>query len=159
MGRELRKVPANWKHPKDGNYYYIPLLGHSFKEDLAEWEEGKKQWDAGFAATYDNANPWGPKKEYHLGSTYEEFNGKKPDPADYMPEWPESEKTHIQLYETTSEGTPLSPVFPKEQFEQLCEWAADNAPTFAEFKTSKEQWMKMLSEGLVSHTVGNITFI
>lgn len=25
MGRELRRVPANWKHPKDGNGRYIPM--------------------------------------------------------------------------------------------------------------------------------------
>jgi len=49
-----------------------------------------------------------------------------------------------QLWETTSEGSPSSPVF--KTLDELCEWCAENATTFASNKATKEQWRKMLSE-------------
>ena len=49
-----------------------------------------------------------------------------------------------QLWETTSEGSPVSPVF--DTLEKLCEWCEDGASTFGSLKTTKEQWMKMLGE-------------
>lgn len=63
----------------------------------------------------------------------------------------------FQLWETTTEGSPQSPVF--ETLEALCEWCAENANTFANYKATKEEWMKMLSGGNVHHTEGNITFM
>jgi len=62
-----------------------------------------------------------------------------------------------QLWETTSEGSPISPVF--STFEELCEWCADNASTFASFKATKEEWMKMLDDGFVYHQEGNVIMI
>lgn len=48
-----------------------------------------------------------------------------------------------QLWENTSEGSPMSPVF--STLEDLCAWCEENATVFADSKTSKEQWMKKLS--------------
>ena len=62
-----------------------------------------------------------------------------------------------QLWETTSEGSPSSPVF--ETLDALCEWCEDNATTFGSSKTSKENWKKMLDDGFVSHQDGNMIFI
>jgi hypothetical protein len=72
-----------------------------------------------------------------------------------------------QLWETTSEGSPDSPVF--KTLDELAEWCEKNATTFADNKASKEQWMKMLGEtvtetgkkvqGLVCHQEGNFTFM
>lgn len=47
MGREVRMVPAGWEHPVDENGEFIPLLTGSFSEELAEWQEGKRQWEKG----------------------------------------------------------------------------------------------------------------
>lgn len=63
----------------------------------------------------------------------------------------------FQLWETTSEGSPSSPVF--KTLEALCEWCASNATTFGSNKASKEQWMQMLDDGFVHHTQGGVTFI
>lgn len=49
----------------------------------------------------------------------------------------------FQLWETTSEGSPISPVF--STIESLCDWCAENASTFAHFKVSAQEWMKMLT--------------
>ena len=62
-----------------------------------------------------------------------------------------------QLWETTSEGSPTSPVF--SSLEELCEWCADNATTFAHYKTTKEEWMQMLNDDFVVHRQGNAIFM
>lgn len=59
-----------------------------------------------------------------------------------------------QLWETTSEGSPKSPVF--ATFDALCEWCADNATTFADYKATKEEWAKMLGDDFVCHKEGNV---
>lgn len=62
-----------------------------------------------------------------------------------------------QLWETTSEGSPQSPVF--KTLEELCEWCEENATTFAHFKASKEEWINMLNDDFVHHKQGNAIFI
>jgi len=47
----------------------------------------------------------------------------------------------FQLWETTSEGSPVSPVF--ETDEALAEWCEANATPFASFKWSRERWLNM----------------
>lgn len=59
-----------------------------------------------------------------------------------------------QLWSTTSEGSPKSPVF--ATFDKLCEWCAENATTFAWHKATKEEWAKMLDHGFVYHQEGNV---
>lgn len=63
----------------------------------------------------------------------------------------------FQLWETTSEGSPMSPVF--ATIEALCDWCADNATTFGSFKATSDEWRKMLDAGFVSHTEGNMVFL
>jgi hypothetical protein len=68
-------------------------------------------------------------------------------------EWKEEEPPigeGYQLWQTTSEGSPVSPVF--KTLEELCEWAEKNADVFAGIKTSKEEWKKMLGGNFVSVT-------
>lgn len=75
-------------------------------------------------------------------------------------DWKETEPSTgegYQLWETTSEGSPSSPVF--ASIEALCAWCADNATTFGSFKASAEKWREMLDEGFVSHREGNMVFI
>jgi hypothetical protein len=48
-----------------------------------------------------------------------------------------------QLWETCSEGSPVSPVF--ATVDELAEWCAVNATTFADHKATREQWLKMFA--------------
>lgn len=48
-----------------------------------------------------------------------------------------------QLWETCSEGSPISPVF--RNVEDLAHWCADNATVFGSEKASTEQWLQMFS--------------
>ena len=61
-----------------------------------------------------------------------------------------------QLWSTTNEGSPESPVF--ETLEALCEWCEGNATTFAAHKATKEEWMSMLDANFVCHKEGNNIF-
>ena len=45
------------------------------------------------------------------------------------------------------------------EWDDVCEWAEENATTFGSNKTSKENWKKMLEEGHVRHEEGNMIFI
>jgi len=157
MGREIRKVPANWEHPKNENGKYIPLFGRNFSKELAEWEAEHAQWEKGLRSDFNGG--WKPREGECLNMTFEEWNGEKPLKEDYMPEWKNEELTHIQLYESTSEGTPISPVFLATEIEKLCEYAAENCSTFASFKASKEDWMKMLGNNFVFHEEGRVRFM
>lgn len=62
-----------------------------------------------------------------------------------------------QLWETTTEGSPQSPVF--KSLEELATWCEKNATTFSSFRAKKEVWIKMLNDDLVIHQEGNIAFI
>lgn len=62
-----------------------------------------------------------------------------------------------QLWETCTEGSPVSPVF--DTLDDLCVWAADNATTFGAFKTTAEKWKEMLIEDNVRHVEGNVIFM
>lgn len=62
-----------------------------------------------------------------------------------------------QLWGTTNEGEPMSPVF--STLEELCTWLEPNASTFGYNKTTKENWMRMLDDGMVVHQEGNVLFI
>lgn len=155
MGRQLRRVPANWEHPKKDDGSYQPLHNEFYGDALNEWMKEHKQWE-------DDTHPdlkedLERKKEHPF---FAMWDGNPPDVEYYhTKKYEPNELTHIQLYENTSEGTPVSPVFKASELEKLCEWAAENATTFADFKASKEEWMKMLNEGSVYHQQGNITFI
>lgn len=146
MGREVRRVTATWEHPKDENGNYKPLLGYSFSKQLKDWKEEFEQWNKGFRKNWYDENPWKPKEKDELEMTFEEWSGSEPLIEDYMPDWKEEEKTHIQMYEDTSEGTPISPVF--DNAEDLARWLADNnSNSFGSSTATYEQWLHTINLG------------
>ncbi|MEW8026304.1 MAG: hypothetical protein AB2806_00995 [Candidatus Thiodiazotropha sp.] len=88
MGREVRRVAADWQHP----------VG----------EDGKFQ-------------PF--------------FGGQ-------MPNWKPGEATHYQMYETTTPGTPISPVMPSAQ--SLAHWLVEHqVSAFGEQTASYDAWLRV----------------
>lgn len=133
MGREVRFVPKNWRHPTDSEGHYTPL--HDGYDDAVErWDLRREEWDRGEFPECASA-------ENRLLS-YEQWDGPRPEASEYMPDWPESERTHYQMYETVSEGTPISPIFATP--EDLARWLADTgANAFAGMKASYEGWLRV----------------
>lgn len=135
MGRELRRVPANWQHPKrDGRY--VPLYGGSWSAELAEWQRTAEAFAKG--VTLDGS----PLPSEANGCTFDEWHGSRPEHIDYMPDWPETVRTHFQMYETCSEGTPLTPVL--ESPEAVARWCAENgASAFGGMTQTYEWWLSV----------------
>lgn len=102
MGREIRRVPAGWNHPKDSAGQYKPLYDKTYKEAADEWMAEFAAWHAG---TSEDA-----KKHKSEIPYYWDWGGNPPDRNYYRPDFG-AEATHYQVYQTVSEGTPTSPVF------------------------------------------------
>lgn len=145
MGREVRRVPKDWVHPLNERFRHKPLLDGSFKKALAEHLLAKQKWDEGLVDNWNGG--WKPKPEEALKcASYEEWAGDAPREADYMPDWPEEQRTHLQMYETCTEGTPISPVMATP--EELAHWLADNkASAFADMTATYEQWLATIKAG------------
>lgn len=100
MGREIRRVPPGWEHPTDEQGHYQPMHDYTHADRMAEWLKDKAEWENGYAI-----------KVGHPDMPFEEWECREPDPKYYRPEWKDGEATAYQVYETVSEGTPMSPVF------------------------------------------------
>lgn len=126
MGREIRRVPADWKHPTtkcahspwkggcdqalaNNGQCFQPLYDETFATAMTEWCESWQRWERG-------EDP--DRKDHDM--PYWEWAGDPPNPLYYRPSWPAESATHYQIYETVSEGTPVSPVF--ESLTALVEW-------------------------------------
>ncbi len=124
MGREVRMVPPNWNHPQE-NGRPKPLLEGPFSERAKEF--------------LDMANKKGLQEAV-------DYFGQAPSKEDYMPEFEAGTATHLMMYETTSEGTPISPAF--ETPELLARWLTDNgASAFGGMKGSYEGWLSTCKGG------------
>lgn len=143
MGRELRQVPEGWVHPRREDGRYQPMYNQYYGDALNEWMKENELWNNGTHP--DLLRDPELKDKYPF---YAMYYGNPPEVEFYqIRKYTKEELTHIQLYETTSEGTPISPVFHKEDFDKLCEYAANNCTTFASYKATKEKWEEMLADG------------
>jgi len=140
MGREVRRVPKRWKHPKKEGKY-VPLF-EGFAERLKNWKIGNKKWNEGFVDDFNGE--WKPRETSDM--TFEEWDGQKPKKEDYMPDFPPEQKTHYQMYETCTEGTPISPVM--ETPKELARWLTDNgASAFGEQTATYKEWLNTINSG------------
>jgi len=121
VGKEIRRVPPNWEHPKKSVWIqregrsedrYIPLYDDCAQAKFDEWLEEYKEWcESGMAKAMSEE----PKFEYpnQPFRSFCDCNGII-DPENYRPSWDENTATWYQAYETVSEGTPLTPPFETE---------------------------------------------
>jgi hypothetical protein len=117
-------VPENWEHPKGHNGKFKPLM-NGYSADLKEFKELIEKEGIEYALEYFGG---GPLKD------------------DYMPDWSDEEKTHLMMYETTSEGTPISPSFKTP--EELAHWLADtNASAFGNMTATYDEWLSTCRAG------------
>lgn len=125
MGREIRRVPANWEHPKEMKYnpfrrteseVYQPMYDRPFALSMREWIAGWEAWERGERPSYcfDESRDM----------PYWEYEGAPPDPKYYRPDWKPEEMVWYQVYETVSEGTPVTPAFATK--EELVEYLVAN---------------------------------
>lgn len=171
MGYELRRVPSDWEHPtinrrgrptnKDayepeiGFYTWAPTYDEYWLDAIRSWWWGNLRWKVvkwlSFPFLLFGIHlPWcrdGIPKPWIFGP-FEKYAG--PRPNYYGPyrrrRWSEDEATHWQLYETVSEGTPLTP--PCASLEEMAEWAAKQEKKIVNFDKadawSADDWSEWL---------------
>jgi hypothetical protein len=137
------KIPAYVPTPDEVNVWSLDGFGHDgincWTVTRAWCERNKKPYECQTCG----GDGWQSKDAKALHESWE-------------PEEPPTGEG-FQLWETTSEGSPVSPVF--KTLDELCAWAAENATTFADHRATKERWKEMLGEDLVCHQEGNAIFI
>lgn len=120
--REVRVIPKGWQHP-EGECLLSADSYPATPEALQKYLE-------------DNETT------------------RPPDRRDYMPsvDGLEVYETEIMAYETTSEGSPISPAFPNtpEGKLQLVAYCAENASTFTRNKADGETWAAILFGGFAT---------
>jgi hypothetical protein len=122
MGREVRPVALDWEHPcepgtySDGSPRYRPLFS---RESLRH----RLEWRAEHPDDEDEQEPV--------------------DLNDYMPEIPEGTPYGWQLYETVTEGSPLSPVFATK--DELAAWMS--SPAAGRDQVAPEVAARFVAEG------------
>ena len=104
MGREIRRVPPDWQHPKaegsrGGDQ---PMHDQTFEDAAREWKEEFAKWEAGERPSYYSAD--------REPQEFWEYHGAPPEREYYRP-WKDEEATWFQVWETVTEGTPVTPPF------------------------------------------------
>lgn len=108
MGREIRRVPVGWEHPTNPYCMHLgqscskkppfkcfrPLHNDSYTVRANRWLQDLKEFKPNEHAQY-----------------FWDWDGMPPDKESYRPEWKEEECNGWVVYETVSEGTPVTPVF------------------------------------------------
>ena len=138
MGREIRRVRADWEHPKNECGHYVPMLYQSYEAARKIWVDEYSAWYSGKSSKRAECSD--PNMDYW------EWAGNPPNRDEHMPDWTDSERTHYQMYENTSEGTPISPVFSTP--EEVARYCADHkVSSFADMTATYEQWLAVARGG------------
>lgn len=152
MGREVKRVPLEFDWPQNERWWGY-TYGYTIQKRLEELGEpklscgtchgtGKVAW-----RTHDWSGPDDGGKYY-----CPHCEGEK---TPFFPHIDPPEGEGWQMWETTSEGSPISPVF--ETPEQLAKWLADTgASTFGPMTTTYEAWLGMI-EG-IGHSLAGVVF-
>jgi hypothetical protein len=121
--REVRPIPGGWQHPRDVQGRFRPLLPADERPPTAR--EARRRWFAETGAVL-------LKDEDEL----------------FMPvvEGLSPAATEIAAYETTSEGTPISPPFANTPEGRLAvaNWCAVHCTTFGDNRADAETWAAIL---------------
>jgi hypothetical protein len=153
MGREVRRVPADWEHPKVSKpnwqtgrmeEHYQPMFDTPFEERARKWMDAAIAWDNGTdpdCAKHKATHPF-----------YWQWSGNPPDAKYYRPNWPKESRTHYQVYETVSEGTPVTPHFATKA--ELVDYLVEHGDEWdqmrtAEAKQGRAGWSRTNAEAFV----------
>lgn len=119
MSREIRRVPANWEHPRQdcphtpwaggcdearehGGKCFKPMYDRDYESEIEDWIE---QYQLAKRGEHPDQATFAKNNE-----PFWEWYGEPPNPDYYRPKWTE-EPAWYQVYETVSEGTPVTPPF------------------------------------------------
>lgn len=125
MGRQVRMVPAHWRHPKNKGGVFIPCID---SRDRTREQIRKVREDF---------------REVLLPDAYGNVDG-------VMPYWSEEQRTHFQMYESTTAGGPISPK--RKSPEALARWLVKHKASFFAYQTTTyEHWLRMIKAEAKRH--------
>ena len=139
MGREIRRVPSDWEHPRytKENANRTQDIGSYMAIHDQDYQSACEEW-------YQKAASFQPIGE---SQWYHEYEGNPPSWDSYRERrWTPEEATHYQVYETVTEGTPLTPVFGSK--EELIEYLVKHG-TFWDQKDGRGGWGRKAAEQFV----------
>ena len=148
MCRRLKRVPLNFFYP-----YGLVWCGYS-NEYLSHCPHHKKRsmcaacWKIAAERKIPLIEEPGTSYGCPIFHTYYQI----PSDPDVAIEPPIGDG--YQLWEVTSEGSPMSPVF--TSFCELCTWCEENSTVYANEKISKTKWMEILTEVIFTVSVDDI---
>lgn len=162
MSTELRRVPADWEHPIEPDYTryehklaYTPGIGFKWRPLLdRDWASAERAWwrerisEALARAVCYLPSLLGliePPTCVLYPWTAED--NPRPSYETYRPRWSKRERTHFQLYEDVSEGTPITPVF--ATIAEMVEWcAAQTREVWVGTQgMTREEWQRFFERG------------
>jgi len=144
MGREIRRVTPHWEHPrftKDDARdsrdvgQYKSLYNQDYESASAEWIDGFDAWRKG----EHKSQPCDYCKHF-----WEYSN--PPDVELYRPKF-EKEPTWYQVYETVSEGSPVTPPFATQ--DELIDYLVNNGDEWDE-RRGEGGWSRENAEAFVA---------
>ena len=123
MSREIRMVPADWEHPKRKDFYsdcrdgesYQPLHDRDYDEEAQKWMRDYQLFLEGKHPEQESIRKW-HKYYWDYDSPPDEMYCRS---EAYHTKF-KSASTYYQVYESVSEGTPVSPKFATE--DELLKW-------------------------------------
>ena len=143
MGRQLLRVPPNWEHPKTTRYDY------HLCRDVECYKPLHNDYEAALVDFEDDVAKMGMEEALEerggalVRDDYTDFKGFEP--------------TWYQVYETVSEGTPVTPAF--ETREELVEYLVENGDFWDQkrrtagprggFQMSCDPWSRKSAEAFV----------
>ena len=142
MGREIRKVPPNYVHPQkyhdySGEMRDVAMFDKTFEQACAEWDAEWAAWQSGKRPSYY-------KKVDGDDTTvafFSDYHGLRPnDPSDYRP-WSDAEATWYQVWQTVSEGSPVSPPFATQ--DELIDYLAEHGDFWDQDRCKRPEWPKL----------------
>ncbi|MFV1530627.1 hypothetical protein [Phaeobacter sp. JH209A] len=136
MGREIRRVPPNWDHPIVERGYGRegpqPMYDKTYQEACADWLADFDRVRSGGMESYERDCY---ENECHWAS-----ENVAPAPDYYRP-WQSEEATWLQVWETVSEGTPVTPPF--ETQEELIQYLADHGDFWDQKRCQQPNWQTL----------------
>lgn len=148
MGREIRYVPADWQHPRytaetasrpQQVGQFIPMFDEDYETAAEKWLANVDLWRKGEHPDQKT----GDRSEYRY---YWDWHGNAPDKESYRDrKWTPEEATHCIMYETVSEGTPVTPSFATKA--ELVEYLVANGT----FWDDGKGWPREAAQKFVEH--------
>jgi hypothetical protein len=152
MGREIRRVPPDWEHPKRERCEHHPkcdpvcdqpLYDEDYDEAAQEWMREFAEWEADKDGVRTEAST-----STYFTRYFWDWHGSPPDKDYYRSrKWTTAEATNYQIYETVSEGTPVTPHFATK--EELIDYLVEHGDLWDQ-QRGAGGWTRENAESFVS---------